>query len=645
MPSPGRSQDGSTPHLGRAEMATTEATDRGHLALLSLGALGVVYGDIGTSPLYAFREAIHATGGRAADAAGILGILSMVFWALMLVVSLKYLAVVMRADNHREGGILALTALVLPEAAPATGRRRLLVWLGLFGTALLYGDGIITPAISVLAAVEGLQLAAPALGGWVVPIAVAILVGLFAVQHLGTARVGAVFGPVMITWFATLGLLGAVHLVRDPSVLVALNPVYAWRFATDRPGVAFLALGGVFLVVTGAEALYADLGHFGRRPIQLGWVTIVLPALVLNYLGQGALLLADPAAASNPFFLMAPGWALLPLVALATAATVIASQALISGAYSITMQAIQLGYLPRVKIDHTSPREFGQVYLPAVNVALMVACIGLVLAFRSSTALAAAYGIAVTSTMVITTILLLVVARERWRWPVVAVTGVGVVFLTLDVTFLGANVVKIPAGGWLPLLIGAVIFTVMTTWHGGRAHTAARRRLGARDLAEFLAEVESTPRTDGTAVYLGAEPGRVPTALESNLATHGVLHRHVVVVTVQVADVARVRIDHRARVQDLGAGCLEVRLTFGFTDEPDVPAALRRAFTGVPDIDLRGAVYVLGHETIVASPAVPGMRPWRERLFALLHRNASSAVRYFRLPRDHIIEVGSIIEI
>jgi len=626
-------------------LARPRATDRGHLALLSLGALGVVYGDIGTSPLYAFREAIHATGGRAADPAGILGILSMVFWALMLVVTVKYLAVVLRADNHREGGILALTALVLPSDAPATGRRRLLVWLGLFGTALLYGDGMITPAISVLAAVEGLQLAAPTLGGWVPPIAVAILIGLFAVQHLGTARVGAVFGPVMITWFVTLGLLGAVHLVRDPSVLVALNPVYAWRFVTDRPGVAFLALGGVFLVVTGAEALYADLGHFGRRPIQLGWVTIVFPALVLNYLGQGALLLADPGAAANPFFLMAPGWALLPLVMLATAATVIASQALISGAYSITMQAVQLGYLPRVRIDHTSPREFGQVYLPAVNAALMVACIGLVLAFRNSSALAAAYGIAVTSTMIITTLLVLVIAWERWRWPLAAVAVVGVAFIGLDLAFLSANVVKIPAGGWLPLVVGAGVFTVMTTWHGGRLHTAARRRLGARDLRSFIAEVEAVPRTDGTAVYLGAEPGHAPSALESNLATHGVLHRHVVVVNVQVAEGARIPVDRRARVQDLGAGFIEVLLTFGFVDQPDVPTALRRALSDDRGIDLRHAVYVLGHETIVASPSVPGMRLWRERLYALLHRNASGAARYFRLPRDRIIEVGAIIEI
>ena len=621
------------------------AGDRGHLALLSLGALGVVYGDIGTSPLYAFREAINATGGRAADAAGVLGILSMVFWALMLVVSVKYLAVVMRADNHREGGILALTALILPAHAHPTGTRRLLVWLGLFGTALLYGDGIITPAISVLAAVEGLELATPGFGGWVLPMAIAILIGLFAVQHLGTARVGVMFGPVMITWFITLGVLGVVQLLRTPSVLVALNPVRAGQFATDRPGIAFLALGGVFLVVTGAEALYADLGHFGRRPIQLGWFTVVLPALVLNYLGQGALLLTDPDAASNPFFLMAPGWALLPLVALATAATVIASQALISGAFSITMQAIQLGYLPRVRIDHTSPREFGQVYLPAVNAALMIACIGLVLAFRSSTNLAAAYGIAVTSTMIITTVLLLVVARELWRWSRATVAGIGLAFLLVDLAFLGANVLKIPAGGWLPLVVGAAIFTVMTTWYSGRAHTANRRRLGARDLDDLVAELGPTPRVAGTAVYLGADPGHVPSALDANLATHGVLHERILVVTVQMADLARIGADKRAQTHNLGAGIVQVLLTFGFTDEPDVPRALRRTFADIPSIDLQDAVYVLGRETIAPSADVPGMRLWRERLYALLHRNAASAVRYFRLPRDRIIEVGAVIEI
>jgi KUP system potassium uptake protein len=626
-------------------MTADRTGDRGHLALLSLGALGVVYGDIGTSPLYAFREAIHATGGRAADAAGVLGILSMVFWALMLVVSVKYLAVVMRADNHREGGILALTALILPGPARLTGRRRLVVWLGLFGTALLYGDGIITPAISVLAAVEGLEVAVPGLGAWVVPIAIAILIGLFAVQHLGTARVGTMFGPVMITWFATLGVLGVGQLLRAPSVLLALNPVYAWQFATDRPGVAFLALGGVFLVVTGAEALYADLGHFGRRPIQLGWFTIVLPALTLNYLGQGALLLTDPDAASNPFFLMAPGWALLPLVVLATAATVIASQALISGAFSITMQAIQLGYLPRVRINHTSPREFGQVYLPAVNAALMIACIGLVLAFRSSTALAAAYGIAVTSTMIITTILLLLVARERWRWHRATVVGVGLAFLSVDVAFLGANVLKIPAGGWLPLLVGAGIFTLMTTWYSGREQTAARRRLGTRMLDDLVDEIQATPRVAGTAVYLGADPGHVPSALEANLSTHGVLHERLLVVTVQIADIARIPAEDRTQAHDLGAGVVQVLLTFGFNDEPDLPHALHRTLGADPSIALHDAIYVLGRETIAPSPHVPGMRLWRERLYALLHRNASSAVRYFRLPRDRIIEVGAVIEI
>lgn len=628
---------------------------RGHLALLSLGALGIVYGDIGTSPLYAFREAIHATGGRAADEAGILGILSLVFWSLLAVVTIKYLTVVLRADNHGEGGIFALTALILPSGRPgpsgapaSAGRRRrqLLVWAGLFGTALLYGDGIITPAISVLAAVEGLSLVAPGLELWVVPLAIAILVGLFAVQHVGSARVGAVFGPVMITWFATLGLLGLRQLARDPSVLVAISPTYALGFVLDRPGVAFLALGGVFLVVTGAEALYADLGHFGRRPIQLGWYSVVLPALVLNYFGQGALLLAEPDAVDNPFFLMAPGWALLALVVLATMATVIASQALISGAFSLTMQAVQLGYLPRVRIDHTSEREFGQVYLPAVNGALLVACIGLVLAFRSSTNLAAAYGIAVTSTMAITTLLLLVVARERWGWRRSTTVAVGAAFLALDLAYLGANVLKIPAGGWLPLVIGGVIFTVMTTWFRGRRQVGARRRLGAQPLETFIGDAvrAGVRRVEGTAVYLGADLGQTPSALEANLATHHVLHRHLVVVTVRIADVARVPAARRATVHDLGAGVLQVSLRFGFAEQPHLPAALRRALPARLRRHLDDAVYVLGRETIVAADA-PALPRWRARLFALLHRNAASAVRYFGLPRDRIVEVGSVIAI
>lgn len=627
-------------------MAAETPQARGHLALLSLGALGVVYGDIGTSPLYAFREALRATGGDAADPAGVLGILSMIFWTLIVVVGVKYLAVVMRADNHGEGGILALTALILPPDRQPRGSRRLLVLLGLFGTALLYGDGIITPAISVLAAVEGIEIAAPALGPWVVPIAIGILIGLFAVQHLGTAKVGAMFGPVMITWFATLALMGAWHLVRDPSVLAAVSPVHAIGFALDRPSTAFLALGGVFLVVTGAEALYADLGHFGRRPIQLGWFTVVLPALLLNYFGQGALLLADPTAASNPFFLMAPGRAVLPLVVLATLATVIASQALISGAFSLTMQAVQLGYLPRVRIDHTSPREFGQVYLPAVNAALAAACIALVLGFRSSSNLAAAYGVAVTSTMVITTLLLLAVARHRWRWRRSTTTVVVAVFLLVDLAFFGANILKVPAGGWLPLVIGAVVFTVMTTWQAGRRQVAARRRLGAQPLEQFVSHLVARPnaRVEGTAVYLAADLGQTPSALEANLSTHHVVHEQLIVVTVAIADTARIPDEERARIHDLADGVTQVELRFGFMQEPDVPAALRDHLPRRIVDRLDDAVYFVGLETIRATE-IPGMAIWRERLFALLHRNASTVVRYFRLPRDRIVEVGTIIEI
>jgi KUP system potassium uptake protein len=627
--------------------AERPAASGSRLGLLSLGALGVVYGDIGTSPLYAFREAIHATGGQAADRVVVLGILSMILWSLLLVVACKYLAVVMRADSRGEGGILALTALVLPAPGAPGGRRRGLIWLGLFGAALLYGDGIITPAISVLSAVEGLELAVPALGPWVLPIAVTILLGLFAVQHLGTARVGAMFGPVMVTWFATLGVLGAAQIVRTPSVLAAMDPSHAVGFIVARPGVAFLALGGVFLVVTGAEALYADMGHFGRRPIQVAWFAIVLPALLLNYFGQGALLLADPGAAANPFFLMAPRWALLPLVALATMATVIASQALITGAFSLTMQAIQLGYLPRVRIDHTSQRELGQVYLPAVNVALMLACIGLVLGFRSSTNLAAAYGVAVTSTMVITSILLLVVARERWRWPGGVVLGVGGAFLLVDLAFLGANVAKIPAGGWLPLALGAAIFTVMTTWHGGRAHVAARRRLGSVPLDAFIADIghRGVARVEGTAVYLGADLGQTPGALEVNRSTHRVVHEECLVVTIQTVDAAQVDDDARATVTELGGGFTQVLLRYGFTERPDVPAALHRAHDGAFSARLASAAYFVGLETISPSAEVPGMALWRERLFALLHRNAASVVRYFRLPRDRIVEVGNVIEI
>jgi KUP system potassium uptake protein len=619
--------------------------DRGHMAMLSLGALGVVYGDIGTSPLYAFREALHVAGSDARPE-HVLGILSMILWSLMLVVTWKYLALVMRADNHGEGGVLALTSLLLPSGGDPHRRRGGLILLGLAGTALLYGDGVITPAISVLAAVEGLEVAAPDLGPFVVPLAVAILVGLFAMQHLGTASIGAIFGPVMATWFTTLGVLGLVNLVRAPEVLAAVSPAHALALAVREPGLAFLALGGVFLVVTGTEALYADMGHFGRRPIQLGWYSLVLPALLLNYFGQGALLLDQPELAASPFFRMAPAWALLPLVGLATMATVIASQALVSGAFSVTMQAVQLGFLPRVRIDHTSAREFGQVYLPMVNLALMVGSITLVLGFRSSTNLAAAYGIAVAATMLITTLLLAAVARERWSWSRRRTMLVVGPFLALDLVFFSANVVKIPAGGWLPLVVAAVLVTIMTTWHAGRRHVTRRRRLGAMPLHELATtlEREPLPRVAGTAVYLAADADQVPGALEANLATHHVLHEEVHVVSVLITDLARQPESERVRVQELGQGLRLVLLRFGLMEEPAVPAALEEALPPPLRPGLEDAVYFVGRETIVATE-IPGMALWRERLFTLLHRNASSVVRYFDLPRDRIIVLGAIIEI
>jgi KUP system potassium uptake protein len=639
-----RRGDRATVDAASGDAGGAEREHRHHLALLSVGALGVVYGDIGTSPLYAFRETVRATGGGATDPAAILGLLSLMIWSLLVVVSGKYLGLVLRADNHGEGGVLALTALVLPRHHDAPRRRRALIVLGLFGTALLYGDGVITPAISVLAAVEGLEVAASGLSPAVLPAAIGILIGLFAVQHVGTARIGAVFGPVMTLWFVTLAALGIRQLIHAPQVLAALSPMHAITFARERPGVAFLALGGIFLVVTGAEALYADLGHFGRRPIQLGWFTVVLPALSLNYLGQGALLLREPQAIDSPFFLMGPSWATWPLVALATAATVIASQALITGAYSLTMQAVQLGYLPRVRIDHTSASEFGQVYLPIVNAALMVGCVLLVLTFRSSGGLAAAYGVAVTSTMAVTTLLVAVVAHERWRWPRWLVVTLAVVLLTVDLAFLTANLLKIPAGGWLPLAIGAVMLTVMTTWHRGRDEVARARRLGTRSIERFLAEAHERPltRLSGTAVYLGADLGRTPSALEADLTTHRALHERLYVVTVQITDRAQVPEADRAVVHDLGDGVVQVLLRFGFMQRPDVPAALR---PHLPDgTTAEELVYFVGHETIVAG-GDSRLPRWRERLFAVLHRNAATPVRYFDLPRDRIVQIGTVISI
>jgi KUP system potassium uptake protein len=612
-----------------------------YLFVLSVGALGIVYGDIGTSPLYAFRESFHAASGLGVDRLSVYGVLSLMFWALILVVSFKYLMFVMRADNHGEGGIMALTALLLPgRKERSNGIRGILVLLGLFGTSLLYGDGVITPAISVLSAVEGLEVAAPALGPYVLPIAVIILLLLFTIQNQGTSTVGAIFGPVMIVWFTVLAVLGGYHVLQDPGILAAINPLHAARFIGDNPRLAFLALGAIFLVVTGSEALYADMGHFGKRPIRLGWYAVVFPALLLNYFGQGAMLISNPEAVDNPFFRMSPEWAVLPLVILATMATVIASQALISGAYSLTVQAVQLGYLPRFDVDHTSPREVGQIYVSVINWILMIACVGLVISFRSSTALAAAYGVAVTTTMVITTLLLYFVMRERWRWPRAKALSLTSLFLVVDLAFFSANIVKVPAGGWFPLVVGAVVFTIMTTWKSGRRQLTATLKRGELPIERFIGSIAAHPqlRVPGTAVYLFPDPGVTPPALLANLRHNEVLHETVVLVAVQTSNVPRVPQVRRATVHDLGEGFAQVVLHFGFMDEPDVPAALANIVDPEFGFDPEDATYFVGRETIINTSK--GIQRWRAALYALMHRNSSSAIQYFRLPPEGVIEIG-----
>jgi KUP system potassium uptake protein len=620
---------------------------RKYMLILSLGALGVVYGDIGTSPLYAFREAFAVAEGLGVDQESVYGILSLMAWSLVLIVSVKYLIFVMRADNHGEGGILALTALLRPSRG-VTGRnlRWGLIVLGLFGTALLYGDGIITPAISVLSAVEGIGVATPSLESYVVPIAAVVIIGLFSIQSRGTGTVGAIFGPVMIVWFAVLAVLGAGQIVGHPGVLAALSPTYGTAFVLDHPKLAFLALGAIFLVVTGSEALYADMGHFGRRPIRLGWIAVVFPALLLNYFGQGALLMRDPAAVDNPFYRMPPEWALVPLVVLATLATVIASQALISGAFSLTMQAVQLGYLPRMHVDHTSSREFGQIYVGSVNWALMVLCVGVVIGFGSSSNLAAAYGVAVTTTMVITTVLLYIVMRSKWRWSQARAASLTSLFLVIDLAFFAANIVKVPAGGWFPLVVGAVIFAVMTTWNRGRALMTSHQRRAELPIERFIYSITKNPqiRVPGTAVYLFPDVGAAPPAMLSNLKHNEVIHQTVLLTSVETAHRPRVPRARRSTVHDLGEGFHQVVLHFGFLEDPNVPEALRNIATRDFGFDPTDATYFLGDVTVIPS-ARPGMAIWRDRLFAVMHRNARSAAQYFGLPPDDVIEIVTQVEI
>ncbi|MGH8896829.1 MAG: potassium transporter Kup [Egibacteraceae bacterium] len=619
------------------------------LAPLALGALGIVYGDIGTSPLYALRETFRGPGHELAVSEGnVLGVLSLVFWSLIAIISVKYLAFVMRADNDGEGGILALTSLLAPPRSGRRNTQRLFVIVGLFGTALLYGDGMITPAISVLAAVEGTSVALPALHEWVVPLAAAVLVCLFAIQSRGTAAVGSLFGPVMLVWFGVLATLGVVHLVQEPSVLRAMSPVYAVRFFAGNGLPAFLSLGAVFLVVTGGEALYADLGHFGRRPIMLGWFTLVLPALLLHYFGQGALLLRTPDAIANPFYRMAPTWGVIPLVLLATAATVIASQALISGLYSLTMQAVQLDYAPRVRIEHTSPIAYGQIFIPSVNWGLFVACVGLVFGFRSSAALAAAYGVAVTATMLITTALFAVVVRQRFGWPLPGVVAFATGFGAMELGFFGANLFKVPDGGWFPLVVGAIVFTVLTTWHTGRQ--LVRKRVRGRDvplhqlLDDLFAEPDAPARVPGTAVYLFGVPGATPPALITNLRHHHVLHERVVVVSVVTDQVPRVPTAKRANLLECGHGVCSVVLHYGFMEDPNVPEGLTARPVLALGIDVKQATYFLSAERLKATE-LPGMVPWRERLFAFIQHNATSAADYFCLPPERVVIIGVPVQL
>lgn len=630
--------------------AASRSENRSHLALLALTALGIVYGDIGTSPLYALRECFHGEHGVPVAPENVLGVLSLIFWTLLVVVTLKYHVYVLRLDNRGEGGILALMGLIRPARRKRASARWTLVTLGVFGAALLYGDGMITPAISVLSAVEGLEVDSRVLEPFVVPLTIAILVALFLFQRRGTSGIGSVFGPVMMIWFATLAVLGVTWILREPSVLGAINPAHGVRFFAAHGGRGFLVLGAVFLVATGGEALYADLGHFGERPIQIDWFLLVGPALTLNYFGQGALLIRDPAAVQNPFYRLGPSWALYPLVALATLATIIASQAIISGAFSLTRQAVQLGYLPRMRIIHTSPSEIGQIYIPTVNWALMVATIGLVLGFERSSNLAAAYGVAVTATMVITTMLAGVVSREvlGWSMPVSVLVTTG--FLLVDLAFFGANAIKIEHGGWFPLLVAAIVFTLMTSWREGRRLLNRSLRQSLVSVANLVAEIGAAkpPRVAGTAIYLSMIPEVTPPALVNNRKFNKILHERIVLLTVITEEIPHVSPEERTTNEALGAGFFRVLIHYGFMEEPDVPRALgvlwkKREFPVDPDSE--EVEYFLGKESIIPTRRKEGMVLWREKLFAWMSQNAMNAMGFFRLPPDRTIELRGQIEI
>jgi KUP system potassium uptake protein len=623
-----------------------DAHARPGLLALAVGAVGVVYGDIGTSPLYAFKEAFSGAHHVSLTHDNVLGILSLIFWALFLIVTIKYVVFIMRADNRGEGGIMALMALIRRTQGLQPRTLWILTTLGMFGAALFYGDGMITPAISVLSAVEGLEVATPLLHPYIIPITLAIIVALFLFQQIGTGGVGALFGPIMVVWFVVIAALGVGNIASQPSVLAALNPLYAARFFAEDGWIGFLTLGAVFLAVTGAEALYADMGHFGKRPIRLAWLALVFPALVLNYFGQGALVLNQPAAIQHPFFHMAPDWALYPLVALATVATVIASQAVISGAYSLTRQAIQLGYCPRLMIEHTSEKEIGQVYVPWINWGLFFAVVGLVLGFGSSSNLAAAYGIAVTGTMIVTTVLAYVVVRQIWSWGWLKASLVLGVFLCVDLVFFAANAVKILDGGWFPLVVAVVVYTLLSTWKRGREVLFERLRPGAIALEPFIRSITEHPplRVPGTAVFLTASLEGVPHALLHNLSHNKVLHERVVLLTVRAEDIPHVGDEYRVDVKPLGHDFYRMTVRYGFKDEPDLPRALELAKDAGMEFHLMETSFFLSRQTLVPTQA-PGMALWREKLFAAMSRNSASATAFFKIPTNRVVELGTRIEL
>ena len=637
-------------HAADGDLESGHSHGRDPFIKLAVGAVGVVFGDIGTSPIYAFRETFAGHHPLAPDQLHIYGVLSLVFWSMMIVVSIKYVALIMRADNKGEGGSLALLALINRSTTDTRRWATPIVLLGVFATALFYGDSMITPAMSVLSAVEGITVVNPAAGAYVVPITIGILLGLFMIQSRGTSKVGLLFGPIMLTYFVVIAGLGVRYIIQEPQILMSLNPMYAVQFFMTDGILAFLAMGSVVLAVTGAEALYADMGHFGRNPIRVSWLVFVLPALMLNYLGQGAMIISlDPVAAAetirNPFFLLAPEELRLPLVILATMATIIASQAVISGAFSVTQQAIQLGFIPRLRIAHTSASAAGQIYIPTVNWALLVMVLLLVVVFQSSTNLAAAYGIAVTGAMAIDTCLMVVVLFSLWKWkPYYAVPLLAVFFL-VDFAYLAANLTKVPDGGWFPLLIGLIIFTMLTTWARGRKLMHERMAEGAMPVSLFIdSAVNSATRVPGTAVFMTSAAAGVPPALLHNLKHNKVVHERIILLTVQIKDVPYVDDEKLLRVEDMGEGFHRVILRYGFMQTPDVPAALERVQGCGPKFRMIDTSFFLSRQTLIASSR-PGMALWREKLFSWMLRNAESAMEFFRLPTNRVVELGSQVEI